>query len=381
MQNSYKGWKALFFFLAVISLIGIFRPFSFAGTGKIVNSQFNLSVSVRYDATQARLDELKSKFEKASNLLFDATDGQHQLGTTLVCNNSRGGKNADIWILPGGDGTTKRSYVNIPIPGLGAQGRGMHLYDFDLNTNNVNADGSHVIVHELGHYGYGIYDEYAGPDGPDPDSEVEPAECIVDTTNPASLMDNFWIKPTSEFCVSSNHDHGLLGDPDTLQSAHNTRSDGTPESSWETIKKYFPALNIPLLPENPPQVGPATFQWKVLDPETRVILAIDRSGSMIGSRINNAKLGAKLFVDLVSPGDKIGVVSFSNAASTNYPLTKIANDSQITAKNVIDSLMASGATAMGSGLRTALNQILAAGEPGCQQVIILLSDGMFKIHV
>jgi hypothetical protein len=32
---------------------------------------------------------------RASALLFDATDGRHQLGTIFVCNNSSGGRNAD----------------------------------------------------------------------------------------------------------------------------------------------------------------------------------------------------------------------------------------------------------------------------------------------
>ena len=397
----------------VVALLTVLMEPGFAGTGKLTNGKFNLSMSVRFDASGATISALETRFQEASELLFDATDGQHQFGTIRVCNNSRGGRNADIWLRsngrpPGcddmidndGDGLTDeefpdgvdndgdgaidednacaRSYVpGGCAPGLGTvaasgtTGCQIMLFEDDaLSAGNASADGRHVIVHEFGHYGYGIFDEYVQKNG-------DPAICLVPPFTPASLMENFWNRPISEFCVPSNHDQD---DPGTPQNeAGDTRQDveNNGESSWETMVRNFPDLTLPTgLPAGGPS-GAATINWQLLEPETRLVLVIDRSGSMNfpPDKIGNAKLGAKIFVDLVSVGDKLGVVSFASTASVDFPIAEVANGTKAGAKTIIDGISADGATSIGGGLRAALNQVLAAGDPACQQVIVLLTNG------
>ena len=70
-----------------------------------------------------------------------------------------------------------------------------------------------------------------------------------------------------------------------------------------------------------------------------VVLVIDRSGSMnedTPTRISQAKAAAKQFVDLLKPGDKIAVVSFSTAGTTtvNVPLTEIKDNIDITVEEI-----------------------------------------------
>ena len=50
-----------------------------------------------------------------------------------------------------------------------------------------------------------------------------------------------------------------------------------------------------------------------------VVLVIDKSGSMSGEKMTQAKEAAKIFVDLMKPGDKIGIVAFSDAENQVYP--------------------------------------------------------------
>src|SRR5687767_1302201 len=92
---------------SVIALFLIPPSISIAGSGKLNSGKFDLSVSSRFNAPSATLDALRNRFQQASELLFDATDGQHQFGTIRFCNNSRGGRNADIWFRNDGD----RSFV------------------------------------------------------------------------------------------------------------------------------------------------------------------------------------------------------------------------------------------------------------------------------
>jgi hypothetical protein len=118
----------------------------------------------------------------------------------------------------------------------------------------------------------------------------------------------------------------------------------------------------------------------------RFVLCLDRSGSMSGSRIALAKTGAKDFVTQARlprtefgrtvPGDEVGVVSFSSSTSVNSALAELTSEADKTAvRNAIDLIGAGGATSIGGGLRTSLNQLVGKGTPGCIEAIILLSDG------
>lgn len=91
-----------------------------------------------------------------------------------------------------------------------------------------------------------------------------------------------------------------------------------------------------------------------------VVLVIDRSGSMSGTKIEDAKTAAKQFVENMRINDSVGVVSFESAGWTtdDYYLTKIiSNAVKIDAKNAIDTIYAGGSTAMGEGLRYGFNQL------------------------
>jgi Mg-chelatase subunit ChlD len=333
-----------------------------AGSGYLntTTKKFDVSVSVRGNFTNAQLTTLKGRIQKASDLIGDVTDNQHRIGRVYVCNNSRGGKNADIWRVPAT--ASPRSSANIR--GLGTAGLRMFLED-DIATSNANADGGHVIAHEFGHYAYGIYDEYC-KNCTSAASTV--AECLA-TNGPASLMENFWLRPISEFCVSTNHDP----DVDTDQSALNKKANGTPESAWETAKRYFADLTVPATPVN---AAPATqaIDWQVLKPETRLVVIIDHSGSMAGTRLNNAKAGGQLFVDLLRNDDKIGVIAFDDTVTTLFPLATATNGNKATAKTAIAALDDAGATAVWDALQAGIGMMNAA-DPACQMIIILLTDG------
>ncbi len=108
-----------------------------------------------------------------------------------------------------------------------------------------------------------------------------------------------------------------------------------------------------------------------------VMLIIDRSGSMRWSSpaIENAKESAKLFVDYMRDDDRAGVVSFASSASYNYHLTPLTAAIKIAIKNAIDSIYASGSTAMGEGLRYGLNDLTSLGDTTHSWAMVLLSDG------
>ena len=107
-----------------------------------------------------------------------------------------------------------------------------------------------------------------------------------------------------------------------------------------------------------------------------MVIIIDRSGSMSGSKIQAAKDSACLFVDLMNINDMIGVVSYSSSASVNYPLTEITSDTiKQAAKNAINSISAGGWTSIGAGLQAGYNQLVNNGNPSHPWAMLLMSDG------
>jgi uncharacterized protein YegL len=105
-----------------------------------------------------------------------------------------------------------------------------------------------------------------------------------------------------------------------------------------------------------------------------VMLVIDRSGSMSGQKIADAKLAAITFVNRMDlTVDQVGVASFSSSATLNHQL----GQSAVTVIQAISGLNAEGGTDIASGLEVAEDEILKSGHhlAANAPVIVLLSDG------
>ncbi|MCD2443052.1 VWA domain-containing protein [Agromyces sp. SYSU K20354] len=336
------------------------------GIGRLVGNHFDLIVSIRHNAAQARVDEWEASFAQASRLLWDATDGQHRFGTIWVCNNSSGGRNADAWLLEP-DGRSVSA-----VDALGSETAHMTLYGDERFK-------PFIVIHEFGHYGYGVYDEYNGSAGA--------AECIGGTTSDACIMESAWSDGdrfgnaatggalvsgrVSEFCVAGNHDPDGDTDQDEVHGV----------ACWQTMVANHPGLTVPAgTPSAPAPGGAGTITWVVLAPEQRYVLVIDRSGSMQGNKIDQALIGSDWWADNAQNNDRLGVVSFATTTRTDIGLTTITSDAdRVAVQNAIGGIAAGGQTAIGDGLRQGLNEILAAGQRAATQVIVLLTDGLHNL--
>jgi hypothetical protein len=84
-----------------------------------------------------------------------------------------------------------------------------------------------------------------------------------------------------------------------------------------------------------------------------VMIVMDTSGSMSGTKIGNAKSGAKTLVDTLGPGVNVGLVEFDSAASRVIGLTSAHDD----VKTAIGGLAAGGLTDIGAGIDRAQTEI------------------------
>jgi Ca-activated chloride channel family protein len=103
------------------------------------------------------------------------------------------------------------------------------------------------------------------------------------------------------------------------------------------------------------------------------MLVFDRSSSISGRKLEDAKLAAKTFVgQLALTQDRIGVVTFAEEARLDLPLT---ND-QLAVEAVIDVIVASDGTNIAAGIDTAYIELSSGGHnPAAIPVMLLLSDG------
>lgn len=106
-----------------------------------------------------------------------------------------------------------------------------------------------------------------------------------------------------------------------------------------------------------------------------VVLLIDKSDSMNGQNIADAKVAAGQFVDFMFDNDAIGVSSFSVTAARDFNLTTIAGNVKDAAKEAIDNIVTVTRTSIGAGLQEAWDQIKTSGNINHPRSIVLLSDG------
>ncbi len=100
---------------------------------------------------------------------------------------------------------------------------------------------------------------------------------------------------------------------------------------------------------------------------TSICIVFDHSGSMDGSRIEEARSAVSSFVQ-ASAGAQIGLVAFDDSAEILCPVT----DSTGQVQKQVDALYADGGTYIGGGLRAGMEAL--SGHTG-QRIIVLLSDG------
>jgi len=100
-----------------------------------------------------------------------------------------------------------------------------------------------------------------------------------------------------------------------------------------------------------------------------VILALDRSASVDLSRVQHV---AHTVVDHLAPGDQAGIVSFANRAGLDQALT----DDRTTVREAIRGLESDSLTALGDGLRLAIDKLTSNGRSDAQSLLVLLTDGV-----
>lgn len=410
------------------------------GIGHFDDGRFNFVVSADFAWDAAKKAEWQAAFIQASRALYDATEGQMRFGNIFMCDEGWGISTADA-ILHGLQG---RAFATLG--GFGVYGETAHLFD-----ETTDLDGHKIIVHEFGHHLFGLRDEYTQevlsdqvdtavtPPGqqfvPIEDSPhvglivnatafmlfgatIETRIVVSHTATMLQVNAGFNQPPAQatpprvtyqrsarcgaqaagldycimddqnvhgEFCTAFNHDP----DGDTSQSA---AYDG--KSCWEVIAetmadRWGVAITQPS-PEG--EAGPVTDTFPLffdLEKEHRVVLAVDRSGSMNETgKIEGARFGVEFWLryaglhndqyePAVTDRFKLGVLWYGYEAESVLDLAALETGPDLEGTiELVNNVPPGGMTNIRDALYAARDMIEADTGRAAVQAVVLLTDGV-----
>lgn len=115
-----------------------------------------------------------------------------------------------------------------------------------------------------------------------------------------------------------------------------------------------------------------------------IVLVLDTSGSMSGSKMTNLKNAANSFIDATAENNRgleqdqqtrLAIVQFASGADTQQQLNYVTDQNAQQYKSTINGFRASGATYAEEGLRQAQNVLDQNGRADVQQIVIFFTDG------
>ncbi|MBD3224726.1 MAG: VWA domain-containing protein [Caldithrix sp.] len=110
-------------------------------------------------------------------------------------------------------------------------------------------------------------------------------------------------------------------------------------------------------------------------------LIIDRSGSMSGNKMDQAKEAARFIIDNLNEGDFFNLVDFAtNVESFGIEHTEFNTNTRDVALNYIDNLYAGGGTNINDAFETAIDQFSVAND-STANIIIFFTDGQATVGI
>src|SRR5262245_59871509 len=105
-----------------------------------------------------------------------------------------------------------------------------------------------------------------------------------------------------------------------------------------------------------------------------VVFVVDRSGSMSGKKIEQAKGAAKFVLNNLREGDLFNIVAYDSEITTFRPeLQKFNDDTRAAALGFVEGLFAGGSTDIDGALKRALGMLADSSRP---TYVLFLTDGL-----
>jgi Ca-activated chloride channel family protein len=107
-----------------------------------------------------------------------------------------------------------------------------------------------------------------------------------------------------------------------------------------------------------------------------MVIVLDRSGSMKGRKIEDAKQAISKLLASLSINDRIALVTYSEGIQKLSGLIAVNEPNRLYLESVVSGVRAGGGTNLGAGLKAGIKVLLAATQNGNAGKVILISDGL-----
>ena len=107
-----------------------------------------------------------------------------------------------------------------------------------------------------------------------------------------------------------------------------------------------------------------------------MVIVLDRSGSMKGRKINDARQAILNLLSGLTDSDRFALITYSDSIQQISGLNYVTAGHGEQLKALVTGIRAGGGTNLGEGLQSGINVILAANENGNARKLILISDGL-----
>lgn len=107
-----------------------------------------------------------------------------------------------------------------------------------------------------------------------------------------------------------------------------------------------------------------------------VALVVDRSGSMRGDPMAQARKASRTFVDALERQDRVSLIAFDHRIDTEVESIAVDSESRPILHNAIDRLDARGATNISGGLKAGYEEVARHSDPEMVERIVLMTDGI-----
>jgi Ca-activated chloride channel family protein len=107
-----------------------------------------------------------------------------------------------------------------------------------------------------------------------------------------------------------------------------------------------------------------------------IVLVLDRSGSMQGLKMQYAKKAILNLIGLLSPQDRLSLVSYADDVRRHCRLVRLTNSNRRMLRSMVNTIYAGGSTNLGGGLRTGIDTIMQTPQGTRIRKVILISDGL-----
>lgn len=110
-----------------------------------------------------------------------------------------------------------------------------------------------------------------------------------------------------------------------------------------------------------------------------VVFVVDRSGSMSGEKLKQAKASLKYMIDSLNDEDTFNIVSYSSGVEMFRPeLEEVTAETRKEARLYVDDIYAGGGTNINQALTDALNHLQDSSRPN---YVLFLTDGLPTVGV